>query len=51
MACELDIGQSAPLTDIAMCINSYRLSSPGLYCCIHAPVELDDGTRFCPDIT
>ena len=46
---ELDEGQSALLTDIAMCINYYRLFSPGLYCCIHAAVELD-GTRFCPGI-
>ena len=27
---ELDVGQSALLTDIAMCINYYRLFSPGL---------------------
>jgi uncharacterized protein len=47
---ELDVGQSALLTDIAMCINYYRLFSPGLYCCIHATVELDDGTRFCPGV-
>jgi hypothetical protein len=47
---ELDVGQSALLTDIAMCINYYRLFSPGLYCCIHAMVQLDDGTRFCPGI-
>src|SRR5579872_1949879 len=47
---ELDVGQSALLADIAMCINHYRLFSPGLYCCIHATVELNDGTRFCPGI-
>jgi hypothetical protein len=47
---ELDVGQSALLTDIAMCINYYRLFSPGLYCCIHATVQLDDATRFCPGI-
>jgi hypothetical protein len=47
---ELDVGQSALLTDIAMCINYYRLFSPGLYCCIHATVQLDDETRFCPGI-
>jgi hypothetical protein len=47
---ELDVGLSALLTDIAMCINYYRLFSPGLYCCVHATVELDDGTRFCPGI-
>jgi hypothetical protein len=47
---ELDVGQSALLTDIAMCINYYRLFSPGLYCCVHAAVQLDDGPRFCPGI-
>ncbi len=47
---ELDVGQSALLTDIAMCINYYRLFSPGLYCCVHAMVQLDDDTRFCPGI-
>jgi hypothetical protein len=47
---ELDVGQSALLTDIAMCINYYRLFSPGMYCCVHATVQLDDGTRFCPGI-
>ena len=47
---ELDVGQSALLTDIAMCINYYRLFTPGLYCCVHATVQLDDGSRFCPGI-
>jgi hypothetical protein len=47
---ELDIGQSALLTDIAMCINYYRLFTPGLYCCVHATVQLQDGTRFIPGI-
>jgi hypothetical protein len=47
---ELDVGQSALLTDLAMCINYYRLFSPGLYCCVHATVQLDDSTRFCPGI-
>ncbi|HVX12917.1 MAG TPA: hypothetical protein VHC22_17170 [Pirellulales bacterium] len=47
---ELDVGQSALLTDIAMCINYYRLFSPGLYCCVHAAVQLNDGERFRPGI-
>ena len=47
---ELDVGQSALLTDIAMCINYYRLFSPGLYCCVHATVQLDEGPLFCPGI-
>lgn len=46
MTRELDVGQSALLTDIAMCINHYRLSSPGLYCCTMVPVQLDESTRF-----
>jgi hypothetical protein len=36
----MDIGESALLTDLAMCINYYRLFSPGLYCCVHAPLQL-----------
>ena len=47
---ELEIGESALLTDIAMCINYYRLFSPGLYCCVHATVQFDDGTRVCPGL-
>ena len=46
----LDIGLSALLTDLAMCINYYRLSSPGLYCCVHATVQLDEATRFYPGL-
>ncbi len=46
----LDIGESALLTDLAMCVNYYRLFSPGLYCCAHATVQLDDATRFCPGL-
>lgn len=47
---ELDLGLSALLTDLAMCMNHYRLFSPGLYCCVHATVQLDEATRFCPGI-
>jgi len=47
---ELDVNQSALLTDIAMCINYYRLFSPGLYCCMLTAVQLDDGSRFCPGV-
>lgn len=50
MTPELDVGQSALLTDIAMCIDYYRLFSPGLYCCIHVPVQLDENTRLCPGV-
>lgn len=50
MSPELDVGRSALLTDIAMCINYYRLFSPGLYCCIQTGVHFDDGTRFCTGV-
>lgn len=47
---ELDIAQSANLTDMAMCINHYRLSTPGLYVCIHISVQLDAKTKIIPGI-
>src|SRR5947209_2868245 len=50
MSRELDVGQFALLTDIAMCINYYRLFSPGLYCCVLATVQLDEETRLCTGI-
>src|SRR5262245_39344893 len=50
MTRDLDVGQSALLTDLALCINYYRLFSPGLYCCVLAPVQLDEITRLCAGI-
>jgi len=50
MSRELNVGQSALLTDIAMCINYYRLFSPGLYCCTHIPVQVDENTRLCSGV-
>lgn len=47
---EIGVSESALLIDIAMCINHYRLFSPGLFCCVHAPLELDDGTQCRPGI-
>jgi hypothetical protein len=47
---EIGLSESALLTDIAMCVNYYRLFSPGLYCCVHAPLQLDDVTRLRPGI-
>jgi hypothetical protein len=47
---ELDIAQSANLTDIAMCINHYRLSTPGMHVCIHVPVQINKRTRVIPGI-
>ena len=37
---ELGVHQSALLTDLALCINRYRLFSPGWYVCVMAPVRL-----------
>ncbi|MGI8981248.1 MAG: hypothetical protein ACR2FY_18635 [Pirellulaceae bacterium] len=50
MAHELDVGRSALLTDIAMCIAYYRSFSPGLHCCTLVPVQLDESTRLCPSV-
>ncbi|RLS58908.1 MAG: hypothetical protein DWH91_01535 [Planctomycetota bacterium] len=47
---EIGLSESALLTDIAMCLNYYRLFSPGLYCCVHAPLQLDDQTRLRPGV-
>jgi hypothetical protein len=37
---ELGVHQSALLTDLALCINRYRLFSPGWYVCVLARVQL-----------
>jgi hypothetical protein len=37
---ELGDHQSALLTDLALCINRYRLFSPGWYVCVMAKVQL-----------
>ena len=50
MTPELTVGQSALLTDVAMCINYYRLFTPGCYCCTLVPVQLDADTRLCPGL-
>ena len=50
MSRALDVGQLALLTDITMCVNYYRLFSPGLYCCTLVPVQLDAETRLCPGV-
>lgn len=47
---ELTIGQSALLTDMALCVNRYRLFTPGIYVCIHAPVLLDAEHRIVPGL-
>lgn len=47
---ELSVGQSALLTDLAMCLNHWRLSSPGFYCCVLVPVQLNPDTRLHPGV-
>ena len=46
---ELSLTKSVLLTDLALCINSYRLSTPGIYVCILVPVDLG-GNRFVPSL-
>jgi hypothetical protein len=36
----LNVHQSALLTDLALCVNRYRLFSPGWYVCVLAKVQL-----------
>ena len=47
---ELDLAQSTTLTDFSMCINHYRLSTPGMFVCIHVPVQLDRNVRIVPGL-
>jgi hypothetical protein len=44
----LTIAESATLTDFAMCINHYRLSTPGMHVCVHVPVQLNEDLRITP---
>ena len=46
----LTIGHSALLTDVATCLNWYRLASPGLYCCVHVAIELSERDTVTPGI-
>ena len=46
---ELSLTKSVLLTDLTLCINQYRLSTPGIYVCVHVPVILDDA-RFVPGL-
>jgi hypothetical protein len=38
---ELGVHRSALLTDLALCVNRYRLFSPGWYVCVLAKVQLN----------
>lgn len=43
------IGKSATLTDLAMCINEYRVRTIGLYVCINVGVKIDNQLLY-PDM-
>ena len=47
---ELTTSQSVLLTDLALCVNHYRLFTPGIYVCLHVAVELDAETRILPGL-
>ena len=38
------------MTDLATCLNHYRMASPGVYCCIHVEVCLSDDVAVTPGI-
>ena len=44
------VGFSALLTDLAMCLNWYRLASTGHFCCVYPTVELPDGYVLEPGV-
>ncbi len=47
---ELTIGQSATLTDFAMCVNHFRLSTPGMFVCVNVPVQVSGAYRVVPGL-
>jgi len=47
---ELSLSKSVLLTDYGLCVNRYRLSTPGIYVCYHVPVILDEQTRIVPGL-
>ena len=47
---ELTTAKSVLLTDLALCVNRYRLFTPGIYVCLHVPVLLDENTRIVPGL-
>ncbi|MDA1054259.1 MAG: Uma2 family endonuclease [Planctomycetota bacterium] len=47
---ELTTAKSVLLTDLALCVNRYRLFTPGIYVCLHVPVVLDANTRIVPGL-
>ncbi|MDB5337973.1 MAG: hypothetical protein JWN70_3592 [Planctomycetaceae bacterium] len=47
---ELTTEKSVLLTDLALCVNRYRLFTPGIYVCLHVAVVLDEQTRIVPGL-
>ena len=47
---DYDIRQSATLADMTACLNYYRMSTPGLYVCVHAQVQINESTRVVPGL-
>lgn len=47
---ELSTQKSVLLTDLALCVNHYRLFTPGIYVCLHVPVVLNATTRVIPGL-
>ena len=47
---ELGVHQSALLTDLALCVNRYRLFSPGWYVCVLAKVQLSPEAAEVPGL-
>ena len=51
MSDHLGVHRSALLTDLALCINRYRLFSPGWYVCVLAKVQLAPDEWEAPGLT
>jgi|SRR6516164_8671648 hypothetical protein len=47
---ELGVHQSVLLTDLALCVNRYRLFSPGWYVCVLAKVQLSSEVSEVPGL-
>ncbi|WOO43320.1 hypothetical protein [Rubellicoccus peritrichatus] len=47
---EYDIRQSALLADMTTCLNHYRLSTPGLYVCVHPQVQITEEIKVTPSL-
>lgn len=47
---EYDIRQSAVLADMTTCLNYYRLSTPGIYVCVHPQVQLSEDITITPSL-